>query len=103
MADGRADIAYATLIGGVVEGSGDSGYLGLLAVAALKIMRPGEAQVIYQKLVELEPEQGKWWAGLALSNEQLGLDSAPAYRELLALTGATLPLRELAFSRLRVG
>lgn len=81
---GRFFAAYQGLRPRVSEARNDVEFLGLLALAALRAGSHGEAMVLYQRLAGLQPDNGRWRAGLALSQEHLGLDATPEFREALA-------------------
>lgn len=82
---GRFAQAYALLRPAVAGAGRDAEYLGLLALAAVRIGSDGEALVLYRHLVGLEPERGRWRAGLALAQQRLGLEpDGPAAAALAA-------------------
>lgn len=98
---GNRSYAYRLLIAEAAGGAGDTEYLGLLAIAALSSGKAAESLLVYQRLLEFEPEDERWWAGLALSREYLGMNATADYQEVLARGGADSPVLELAQSRLK--
>jgi len=100
---GRFSEAYALLRPRVAEARHDSEYLGLLALAALRIGSPGEAMVLYQRLAAIEPDSGRWHMGLALAQESLGLDATEEYRQALALADDADGMRSLLSAHLEGG
>jgi hypothetical protein len=98
--DGRFSEAYALLRPQVSEGRHDSEYLGLLALAAMRLGGHGEAMVLYQRLAALEPASSRWRMGLALAQEGLGLDPSSEYRLALALADDADGVRALLAGRL---
>lgn len=50
----------------------DPEYHGLLAAAYQRLERHNEAMLEYQALIELQPNEGRWWAGLGISREARG-------------------------------
>jgi len=101
IAAGNRTYAYRLLISEADGGAADTEYLGLLAVSALSSGKAAEALLVYQRLLEFEPEDERWWAGLALSREHLGMNAAADYQEVLARGGADSPVFKLAQSRLK--
>ena len=67
MAEGRFAEAYQQLRPGVADARDDVEYLALLALAALHIEAADEAAVLYLHLVELQPAEARWRAGLDLA------------------------------------
>lgn len=63
----------------------DPEYHGLLASAYQRLGRHDEAAQSYQQLLRLQPEQGHWWAGYAISRDALGdrPGAQSAYRQAL--------------------
>ena len=98
--DGRFSEAYALLRPRVSDARHDSEYLGLLALAAMRLGGHGEAMVLYQRLAALEPASSRWRMGLALAQEGLGLDPSSEYRLALALADDTDGVRALLAGRL---
>ena len=92
---GRWADAYHRLRPNVAEARGDTEYLALLALAAMRLGSYGEALVIYESLAREEPISVRWRVGMALAREQLGLDAAASYREALALSEGFEEIREL--------
>lgn len=97
---GRSADAYHRLRPELADARGDSEYLGLLAVAAMRLSSYGEAMVIYERLVQVEPGLARWRMGLALAREQLGLESTSFYREALTLTDGATEIRALLEAKL---
>ena len=86
---GRFAEAYALLRPVVAEACRDAEFLGLLALAAVRIGSDGEALVLYRHLADLEPERRRWRLGLALAQQRLGLEpDGPAAAALAALSRA---------------
>ena len=92
--------AYSLLWSRVGYGRDDVEYLALMAVAAIADQRFAEAEVVYSRLTALDAHDARWWAGLALSREQLGQDASAAYRRLASLAEAGTRLHVLAVERL---
>lgn len=67
---GRSNVAYKRLRGKVAQGRTDIEFLGLLALASLP-QQPGEAEVIYQHLTQLQPDAQRWRQGLVQSQRLL--------------------------------
>lgn len=67
---GRSSAAYKRLRGKIAQGRTDIEFLGLLALASLP-QQPGEAEVIYQHLTQLQPDAQRWRQGLVQSQRQL--------------------------------
>jgi hypothetical protein len=85
---GRYAEAYGRLRPVVAEAGRDAEFLGLLALAAVHVGSHGEALVLYRHLANLEPERGRWRAGLALAQQRLGLEpDEPGAAALAALNG----------------
>jgi Flp pilus assembly protein TadD len=97
---GRFADAYHRLRPSVADAHGDSEYLGLLALAAMRMGSYGEAMVIYQRLTGMEPGRRGWYVGLALAREQLGLDATSVYREALMLSDGESEIRALLRAKL---
>ncbi|MDH3640885.1 MAG: hypothetical protein OES38_02250 [Gammaproteobacteria bacterium] len=97
----RSPQAYALLMRHVDQASDDAEYLGLLAVAALQQQLFAEAQVIYRRLVQIDSGNGRWWAGLALAEDRLGLNAGHAYQHVLKLADDASRLRQLALDEQR--
>jgi len=97
---GRFAEAYALLRPRVGEARHDSEYLGLLALAAMRLGSHGEAMVLYQRLAVMEPASGRWRMGVALAQESLGLDASAEYRQALALAEDPDGMRALLAGRL---
>ncbi|MEQ8857033.1 MAG: BTAD domain-containing putative transcriptional regulator [Pseudomonadales bacterium] len=100
---GRYAEAYGRLRPSVADARGDSEYLGLLALAAMRTGNNAEALVVYQHLVGLEPETPRWHVGFALAQESLGLDASGVYRDALALSDAGTEVRALLQEKLGEG
>jgi len=97
----RSPQAYALLMRHVDQASNDAEYLGLLAVAALQQQLFAEAQVIYRRLVQIDSGNDRWWAGLALAEDRLGLNAGHAYQQVLKLADDASRLRQLALDEQR--
>jgi cytochrome c-type biogenesis protein CcmH/NrfG len=97
---GRFADAYYRLRPSVADAHGDTEYLGLLALAAMRMGSYGEAMVIYQRLTRIEPGRRGWYLGLALAREQLGLDATSVYREALMLSDGESEVRTLLRAKL---
>ncbi len=100
---GRFAEAYARLRPAVGDARGDTEFLGLLGLAAMRTGNPAEAVVIYQHLSAMEPDTPRWRVGFALAQESLGLDASGVYREALALSDAGSEVRALLQMRLDGG
>ena len=72
---GRFAEAYALLRPAVAEAGWDAEFLGLLALAAVRVGSDGEALVLYRHLADLQPDRSRWRMGLALVQQRLGLES----------------------------
>jgi len=69
---GEYQAAYLELRPLVSQARNDSEFLGLLALAALRVGNAREAVLLYERLIALEPDVGRWRAGLALARERIG-------------------------------
>ncbi|MEZ5561260.1 MAG: hypothetical protein R3E86_22305 [Pseudomonadales bacterium] len=98
--DDRFEQAYRVLRTSVRMARLDTEYLGLFAAVAMRTARPQEAELVYERLVALEPEQERWWTGLALAREQQGLAAAPLYDQALALATRGSPIEQLISARI---
>jgi len=101
LAAGENLIAYRGLMADLPDGARDSGYLGLLALAALASGRPAEAHIVYERLLVMEPDNEQWWAGLAVSSERLGLEATSVYQEALARGDGDSKVQQLVRTRLQ--
>ncbi len=63
----------------------DSGYLSLLAASYQQLQRFPQAERIYQKLTQIQPDKAENWLGWAICLDKLNQpqDAARAYREAL--------------------
>ena len=93
--NGRISHAFRLLRASVDQGRNDPEYLGLLAVSALRTGNAAEAGVVYERLLEMQPESERWWAGLALAREQQGMDATPVFQRMLALSEENTALKRL--------
>ncbi len=93
--NGRISHAFRLLRASVDQGRNDPEYLGLLAVSALRSGNAAEASVVYERLLEMQPESERWWAGLALAREQQGMDATPVFQRMLALSEENTALKRL--------
>lgn len=98
--EGRETKAYDILLSTIVEGRSDTEYLGLFALAALQVGRLEEARVVYEKLTRIDPDNQKWWAGLAVVQQHLGGDAATAFARVARLAGEGSSVQRLAISAL---
>ena len=87
--------AFHLLRASVTQGRNDSEYLGLLAVSALRSGNAAEASVVYERLLEMQPESERWWVGFALAKEQQGMDATSVFQQLLALSDENSDLKRL--------
>lgn len=71
---GRSNAAYKRLRGKIAQGRTDIEFLGLLALASLP-QQPGEAEVIYHHLTQLQPDAQRWHQGLVQSQRLLAARS----------------------------
>ena len=101
LAAGDPRQAYRLLRRDIAAGARDAEFLGLLALAAISSGRPGEALVVYRRLTLREPENVRWWAGIALCRERLGLDARRHYEAVLELALPGSALAVMAEERLR--
>ncbi len=101
LTEGRFAAAYRMLMGDVEQAAAHPTYLGVLAVSALALGRDAEALLIYERLTQLAPDDGRWWAGAALSRERLGLEAAAQFEAVLELAGDDDTLHTLAATRLQ--
>ena len=77
-------------------------YLSLRAVLAQKSAQDEMAQESYQKLVQLEPDNGRWWLGLGIQLER-GFDLAQAakvYQQALNKVGLSSQSQQFIRDRL---
>ena len=93
--NGQIPQAFQLLRASVARGRNDSEYLGLLAVSALRSGNAAEASVVYERLLEMQPESERWWAGFALAKEQQGMDATSVFQQLLALSDEKSDLKRL--------
>ena len=93
--EGQILEAFQLLRDSVEQGRNDPEYLGLLAVSALRSGNPAEASVVYERLLEMQPESERWWAGLALATERQGMDATPVFQRMLALSDENTELKRL--------
>jgi len=100
LAVGDSVSAYRLLMSNLSKGAEDIDYLALLGVAALELQRPEEALLVYEKLIKLSRSDSRWWMGLAVCQEHLGIDAAPLYEEVVRLTEAGSALQILALDKL---
>jgi Flp pilus assembly protein TadD len=100
LTEGLVHDAYAALRPLVAAGRNDAEFLGLLALAALRVGLDDEALVIYRRLSGLEPDSGRWRTGLALAQERLGLDATDLYVEALARSEPAGALQHALLTRL---
>jgi MSHA biogenesis protein MshN len=77
-------------------------YLSLRAVLAQKAKQDDLALQSYQKLVEREPESGRWWLGLGIQQERaFDLDSAKAsYQHAITKLGLSSQTQQFIRDRL---
>lgn len=101
LAAGEALTAYRSLMASLSDGARDSGYLGLLGVAALASGQTAEAHMVYERLLVMEPDNEQWWAGLAVSSERLGMEAASVYQEALARSEGDSKVQQLVRTRLQ--
>lgn len=90
--------AYEILMGDIALGRFDTEYLGLLAVAAIHQGLAAEAQVVYERLTLMQPDNHRWWAGLAVARQSQGLDSQHAIEQVLALADEGSDLRRFVLA-----
>ena len=64
---GRAQQAYRALRQRLESGRTDPEFLGLLAVASLAVGYHDEAQVLYEHLLHLQPQEQRWQRGWQLA------------------------------------
>jgi Flp pilus assembly protein TadD len=69
---GDAAGAVQTLERFAVHASHDADYQGLFAYLLQKQQRPAEAAERFRGALQVRPNEGRWWFGLALSLEQAG-------------------------------
>lgn len=77
-------------------------YLSLRAVLAQKAKQDDLALQSYQKLVEIEPESGRWWLGLGIQQERaFDLDSAKSsYQQAMTKLGLSSQTQQFIRDRL---
>jgi len=77
-------------------------YLSLRAVLAQKAKQDDLALQSYQKLVEREPESGRWWLGLGIQQERaFDLDSAKtSYQQAITKLGLSSQTQQFIRDRL---
>ncbi len=72
LARGQPGEALAQLDHAQPSVAGDAEFHALLAAAYQRLNRHEDAARSYQALVEAQPEEGHWWAGLGISRDALG-------------------------------
>ena len=76
---GQHALAYELLRTDLAVAREDKEYLGLTAVAAIRGGRMLDASILYERLTELQPEEARWWAGLGVCQESLGLVATSSF------------------------
>ncbi|MEO5340965.1 MAG: hypothetical protein H7837_10710 [Magnetococcus sp. MYC-9] len=78
------------------------GYLTVLAAWQQQAGHFAQAVSSYQRLIELEPAQGRWWLGVAISQERLGRlrEAYAAYLEAETRRDLDAPVRQFVQGRL---
>lgn len=77
LAMGQPASAIARLESGAPTVRADPEYHGILAAAYQRVARHEDAIRTYEKLIQAQPAEAHWWAGLGLSKDALG-DAAAA-------------------------
>ena len=74
----------------------------LLANASAELNEHENATVAYRKLINLEPDVGRWWLGLAVSMDSLGnfLPAKDAYKQAIARNDLSSSAMQFARQRL---
>lgn len=95
--------AAATLLDTVGARGVDAEYRAILAALLVQLDRPGEAASHYEHALRQRPDQGTWWAGLAMCFEAQGkmAEARNAYQR--ALQTGNLPENLTAFARGKLG
>ncbi|RMH38659.1 MAG: tetratricopeptide repeat protein [Gammaproteobacteria bacterium] len=77
-------------------------FYGLKAALAARLEKPALAASLYQKLVEVQPKEARWWLGLGLAHERLQQSRAAiqAYEKALAAQGLTPKSRAFVLQQL---
>lgn len=83
----------------VIENDSDESYLSLLASTYQQLKKFSDASKIYQRLIQIDPEQAENWVGFALSQEYEGNNSVAIDAYNQALNKNTL--KESAAERIR--
>jgi MSHA biogenesis protein MshN len=78
-------------------------YYGLMATLQQKLGYPDQALPLYQQLLLLQPQQGRWWVGLATSSESLEdyKSAFKAYQKALESPVLPIILRHFCQQRLQ--
>jgi MSHA biogenesis protein MshN len=98
-ARGDTEGAVATLQGGA-EGRGvNADYRATLAALLVRLKQHSEAVRQYQLALKLQPDQGTWWLGLALSMEAQGKNAEARSAYSRALAAGNLPEKLVEFVR----
>lgn len=102
MARGQIKDAAEVLIHRAPNVAEDTEYHDLLASAQLSSKDYEGAAISYRGLVEIDPSQGKWWYGLAASQDQLGNANmaSQAYRQAIQYSNLSANLRRRSQDRL---
>jgi MSHA biogenesis protein MshN len=100
--DNRHDDAIARLESALPGALRDADFQALLAGLYQRSGKPAAAVQHYTRALELRPQQGEWWMGLGISQEQSGNRDAArtAYREALQFR-LDAALRDYIDKRLR--
>lgn len=77
----------------------DSAFYGTLAGVYRKLGEPGQAASIYNQLLQIEPDEGTWWMGLAISFQEADKPEAAMVAYEKALNTGRLTAELAQFSR----
>lgn len=69
---GRWPDAWRVLERSAPHAAKDAGYLGFAGTVLRQLQRPDDAAAAYRRAIALEPDEGRWWIGLALALDDAG-------------------------------
>jgi hypothetical protein len=98
MARGDFERAYTQLLESLPDIRKTTEQHELLAAAMLRTGRFAESATVYGALLRVDPRNARWWAGYAMSQNELGhrTDALAAYRALQSLVQPGTPLSSWA-------
>lgn len=104
MRDGRLAAAEKVLSGAIPPVADNQDYNALYAAVLQKLEKHRKAAEIYRNLLQVNPENGIWWMGLAISLEAISMsnDARFAYRNALAVKSLTPEIQQYIIERIRI-